>query len=136
MTGETRRMPRILLVEDDENLRRILARTLSRAGYLVGEISDGSGLLRELRTGGWVDLVVTDLMMDGLDGESTIETVHMVDPSLRVLVLSGADPRRLAEAGRHPGVVGVLRKPVPPSELLHVISGYVPLPGDAGSSGA
>jgi two-component system cell cycle response regulator DivK len=60
-------MPRILLVEDNETNRDMLARRLGRKGYDVASASDGPGGLAMARAGGF-DLILMDMSLPGLDG--------------------------------------------------------------------
>ncbi len=93
----------ILLVEDEEAVRRFAARTLDRLGYRVLEASDADEALAVARSfGGAIDLLVTDLTMPGLQGHQLAERLATGRPGLRVLYVSGFTEN--AVVGR--GVVG------------------------------
>jgi two-component system, cell cycle sensor histidine kinase and response regulator CckA len=80
----------ILLVEDEEAVRSLAKRLLSRKGYRVLEASDGAVALR-LAAGhvGEIDLVLTDVAMPNLGGRGMVEELRELSPDLRVLFMSG-----------------------------------------------
>jgi two-component system cell cycle response regulator CpdR len=81
-------MARILLAEDDDNMRRFLERALVRAGYDVEAVSDGeSALARAKQTA--FDLLVADVVMPGLDGIELARRVSAMLPDLRVMFITG-----------------------------------------------
>src|SRR5262245_24503194 len=86
-------MPRILVIEDDDPIRTLMHQILERAGYAVAEACDGGEGLRVCHTTP-VDLVLTDLMMPGLDGVATIGAIREQHPTPKIIVMSGRDVRR------------------------------------------
>jgi hypothetical protein len=89
----------ILLVEDDPDLRRGLALALRVDGYVVVEASHGEEALEVLRDRARrFDLVVSDVVMDGMTGLELVERVVLDFPETKVLLISG----QLAHGGRHP----------------------------------
>src|SRR5262245_44423194 len=85
----------ILVVDDDAGNRDVLARRLSRDGYLVRTAADGAAALEALRSddGPPVDLALLDVMMPGLDGYELLKRMK-ADPALRdipVLMISALD---------------------------------------------
>ena len=81
-------MPRILVIEDDVQLRRMLRRALEMEGYEVLEAADGSkgvSLYREHPT----DLVLIDIFMPNKEGLETIMALKRDFPEVRVLAMSG-----------------------------------------------
>jgi PAS domain S-box-containing protein len=84
--GET-----ILLVEDEESMRAMAARILSRNGYLVREAADGAAALRLAGDPAErVDLLVTDLVMPGMLGNEVIDRVRAARPGLPALLITGS----------------------------------------------
>jgi CheY-like chemotaxis protein len=106
-------MARILLVDDDEALRKVLARTLILWGHEVLEASNGLDALaaQELEP---VDLMVTDLIMPRKEGIETIKECRRKHPTTKIIAMSGggrsgaADYLRMAKAL---GADGALSKP-------------------------
>ena len=74
-------MTRILIVEDDENIARTIAATVSVAGYEYEICHDGAAAVDAIRAGGW-DLVLLDVMLPGLDGFEIMERVRDTDVSV------------------------------------------------------
>jgi CheY-like chemotaxis protein len=81
-------MARILIIDDDADLRTTLQEILEQAGYEVVEVSDGrEGLQRYL--GASVDLVITDLLMPEREGVETISALRQLNPQVRIIAMSG-----------------------------------------------
>ncbi len=89
-------MARILLAEDDESVRRFVARALTLEGHDVTEVTDGALALEALHEDGF-DLLLTDIAMPVMDGIQLALNVARDYPTLRILMMSGyADERRRA----------------------------------------
>jgi len=80
--------PRILVVDDEENVRITTAAILEQEGYLVDTASDGHEALDKVRRGD-LDLVLTDLRMEGLDGTALLQELCSKHPSVVTVVLTG-----------------------------------------------
>jgi len=81
-------MSRILIVDDEENIRFVLAQALRKEGYDVFEAGDGDEALKMLE-GQAVDLVVTDLLMPNREGLETIMEIQMNWPQTKIIAMSG-----------------------------------------------
>lgn len=81
-------MARILLAEDDDALRRVLARTLIKAGHHVAAVEDGRAALTLLRAD-LFHLLVTDVVMPEMDGISLAREARALYPDLRVMFITG-----------------------------------------------
>ena len=79
----------ILLVEDDVDLRLSLAGILARAGHLVIEASDGEDGLTKIAKCN-PDVVISDMIMDGMEGISTVLSIRGIHPELPILAISGS----------------------------------------------
>src|SRR5579871_2752344 len=77
--------PIALVVDDQEGMRRLMARTLGAAGYRTIEAADGGEALTVLENGAPVDLLVTDLHMPVLEGHELARRARAKRPDLRVL---------------------------------------------------
>src|SRR5258708_34299037 len=82
----------ILLVEDDPAVCYFLGRVLHNVGYFVGAASDGISGLRVFRTRPW-DVVITDRMMAGMDGEELASEIKNEVPSQPIVLLTGLPSR-------------------------------------------
>jgi len=101
----------ILLVEDEEAVRRLVRATLERRGYHVLVASDGPEALQIERQAEHIDLVLTDLVMPQMSGMEVARRVRESRPGTRVLFMSGYTDRSLQETGQLPDEIEVLQKP-------------------------
>jgi two-component system cell cycle sensor histidine kinase/response regulator CckA len=113
----------ILLVDDEEVVRRSFARLLRQAGHQVIEAPDGVRAL-DLYTHAVPrpNLVILDLDMPVLTGEETQERLLAVDPKVRILFVSGHDEPTRESAVHARGALGFLRKPCQAQVLLGAVS--------------
>jgi len=108
---------RLLVVEDDADLRRALARTLREAGFAVDDAADGDdGLFQVLEVP--YDAVVLDLMLPGRDGWSVLEALRAAGRKTPVLLLTARDAVADRVRGLDGGADDYLTKPFASSELI------------------
>ncbi|MCL6251777.1 response regulator [Altererythrobacter sp. KTW20L] len=79
----------ILLVEDEDMVRAVAERALTRQGYEVVTASDGDEGLELVRAGGKFDLVVSDVVMPAMDGPAMAREIRKLQPRLPILFMSG-----------------------------------------------
>jgi DNA-binding NtrC family response regulator len=115
----------ILLVEDRESLRAMLAETLSREGYSVEAVATGDDAIRRLNEGRRYGLVLTDLKMPGADGIAVLKAAVASDPAVPVVVLTGFGTVENAVEAMKSGAVDFLGKPVDPDLLLLLVERHV-----------
>ena len=98
---------RILLVEDEPNVRRIARRILERNGYTVLEASNGAEALRVLeRRQEPINLVLTDLVMPEMGGRELASKLRIVSPTSRILFMSGyTEDAVLRQSAMEPGAM-------------------------------
>jgi CheY-like chemotaxis protein len=96
-------MAKILLVDDDELVRRVTRHFLERGGHTVTEATDGLTALAALDADS-PDLVLTDIIMPGMNGLELILEVHRRQPVLPIVAVSGGAP-----SNRPAGVLLVAR---------------------------
>lgn len=116
-------MPRILLVDDDEVLRRVLSRALTRAGYEVVEAENGQVALDRVSEQP-ADLLVTDIIMPVMEGVETIRALRARHPFLKVIAISGGGHNPAdwyLKIARSFGANKLLFKPFGPEDLLEAI---------------
>jgi PAS domain S-box-containing protein len=103
---------RVLLAEDEEDVRTLAARVLEECGYEVLAASDGLDALTMLREhGDGIDLLITDIVMPNMDGPELAQKVRMMQPEAKLLFISGyASQVEAARDAEVPGVP-VLQKP-------------------------
>ena len=111
----------ILMVEDDEFVRRYAEGQLRRLGYTVLVAENGLQALRLLRVHDSIDLLFTDVVMPGMGGRELAEQARKLRPGLRVLYTSGYTENAIVHHGRlDPGVL-LLNKPYRRIELAQKI---------------
>ena len=103
-------MIRILLAEDDGAMRAHLARALERSGYAVVAVADGTDALELVEGGSRYDLLLTDIVMPGLDGIELAQKVSVIAPETRVMFITGFSAVTL-RAGEALPQAKVLSKP-------------------------
>jgi len=122
------RPPVVLLVEDDLEMRRLLARTLRREGLDVVEAADGDEALDWL--GPWAlegnlefapDLIVSDIRLPYFSGLEILEGIRVAADRVPVILITGFPDPRTIESARELGAVCVLAKPFELDELTRVV---------------
>ncbi|MBJ6751239.1 response regulator [Geomonas anaerohicana] len=107
----------ILLVDDEAQLRAMLHDLLVRQGYNVIQAIDGQDALEKFKQNQQsISLVVTDIVMPRMDGISSYKIISTIDPSIKVLYMSGYVPERPLPEG-----VSILIKPFSPIDILQAI---------------
>jgi DNA-binding response OmpR family regulator len=111
------RQKRILIVEDDSDLRRMFRTALSMTGYVVDEAADGLEALRIIEARP-PDLVVLDLMLHALDGLSVQQELagRAITSHIPIVIVTGSDIEVDAL-----NVSCLMRKPVMPDELIKAV---------------
>jgi two-component system cell cycle response regulator CpdR len=110
-------MNRILLAEDDDSLRRFLTKALERAGYEVRACADGETAVEALDEGPY-DLLLTDIVMPGIDGIEVARVAAAREPALRIIFITGFAAVALSAGERAPAGSKVLAKPVHLREIV------------------
>jgi len=85
-------MQRILLIDDDGTVRKVVKSMLEQAGFEVVEAANGASGLKALAAGDF-DLAVVDIFMPDMDGLETIKALRERVPGVRILAMSGFRPR-------------------------------------------
>lgn len=124
---------RVLLVDDDESLLKVLSIRLERAGYTLKTVTDGQQALAAI-PGFRPHIVITDMRMDGMDGLSLFDAIHKREPTLPVVLLTahGTIPDAIEATKR--GIFAYLTKPFDKDELLEVMQRALSLFGEQSSN--
>jgi CheY-like chemotaxis protein len=113
----------VLVVDDDDMIRRLLRAVLEADEFEVVEAGDGTTALR-LASEAHPSVVVLDVMMPGLDG---LEVLHRLDHSrIKVVILIARDDPRLEDDCRAAGATAFLTKPFSSIELLDLVAELLP----------
>jgi CheY-like chemotaxis protein len=117
------RSQRILVVEDEDTVRRIVVQTLKRSGFVVDEASDGLEALQLLSDPAeYFDLLLTDIVMPAMTGIELAERMAELRPKLVVIFMSGYAAEIVDDGTPLPESAVLLRKPFSLSSLLRTVS--------------
>ena len=103
-------MRRILLAEDDEDMRRFLVKALERAGYDVCDFDNGASAYERLREEPF-SLLLTDIVMPEMDGIELARRATEIDPDLKVMFITGFAAVALNPDSKAPKDAKILSKP-------------------------
>ena len=112
---------RVLVVDDEQNLRKVLAATLQREGYEVTVCSDGEQALEAIERDG-ADVVVTDLVMPKMDGLTLLRRVAFTHPDVPVIVITAHGRIDKAVEAMKSGAFDFLAKPFETTDLKAIIA--------------
>lgn len=117
-------MSRILVIDDDDQMRSMLKQTLERAGHEVIDASNGEEGIRLLHESS-AEMVITDLIMPEKDGMETIIELKREYPDIKIIAISGGsramDPRDYLHYATQAGVMKTFTKPFDSQEILEAI---------------
>jgi CheY-like chemotaxis protein len=128
-------MARILVVDDNADLREVLRRALERAGHEVVLAIDGARGARAWRESG-ADLALVDIHMPDMDGIELLVQLRTFAPRLPVVMMSGGDQTQrldLLQDAAMLGATGLLAKPFTLDELFGAVAGAL-AKGQAGTA--
>ncbi len=112
-------MARILVIDDDEVQRRLIRHVLVKQSHHVTDAEDGTEGIRLQKKHGF-DLVVTDIIMPGMDGIETVRELICLYPTLRIIAIS-AHRRVYLDAAKKFGATETLAKPFTPEDLVSCV---------------
>ncbi len=125
MTEAHRRL-RILLAEDDDDMRESLADVLSAAGFDVARVSSGTEMLEALSDADAgpeaPDVIITDVIMPGFSGINVIEELRAEGWRQPILVISGFDATTVSRRIERLRDVRFLAKPLDPPEVIALVA--------------
>lgn len=113
-------MAHILLAEDDSSMRQFLKLALEKAGHRVDALSDGLAALAALDTVEQPDLLLTDIVMPGMDGIELAQQAIRKAPALKVMFITGFAAVAM-EAQQNLGPAKVLSKPFHLNDLVRQV---------------
>ena len=113
---------RILIIDDEENIRRVTRLTLQAAGYEVGEAADGERGLEAFGDGSGWDAVLLDQRMPGMDGLETLRHIKDRQPEARVIMSTAYASIELAVDAMKLGATDFVRKPMTPEIVRNAVA--------------
>jgi PAS domain S-box-containing protein len=112
----------VLLVEDDEGVRQMTRRALEEGGYRVLEAANGITALEVLMaTGGRIGLVLTDVVMPGMNGRDLADRIGELRPGTPVLFTSGYTDSEIVRRGLLHPETAFIQKPFGPDAILRIV---------------
>jgi len=121
----TKSSGRILVVDDDADLRHLVVEVLITSGYEVDDAENGARAWKALHLKPY-DLLVTDNEMPEMTGLQLVEKLRSAGFELPVIFASGRLPVDLVTKNDHLGLAATLPKPFTPNELTNAIKGLLP----------
>ncbi len=115
---------RILIVDDDEVVRRSYLRSLERISRNVEAASDGEEALQTMEQNPF-DVVLLDLRMPGQDGLSVLRTIKQKWPESEVVIITGYPTVDSAKEAMKLGAYDYVAKPVGPQDVIQVTDGAI-----------
>ena len=110
-------MFKVLVVEDDRDLRQLFARVLQRSGYETLEAGDGQQALEVLERE-YVDVIISDIMMPVMDGYELVRSLREADMKMPVLMITAKDAFDDMRRGFLSGTDDYMIKPVNVNEMV------------------
>lgn len=112
----------VLVVDDEQGLRDLVCRTLRAEGYRTLEAAHGGEALEMVETGPErIDLVVTDVVMPGMDGRELGRRLARIRPTLPILYMSAYEVNDIFQRGSPRGSAPFLQKPFPRDGLINSV---------------
>jgi CheY-like chemotaxis protein len=109
----------VLVLDDEDSIRRLVTAVLESAGYIVFPASEGVQALEIARTySGPIDLFITDMTMPDMDGRQAADAIRELRPDCRVLFMSGYPLQIAFPSGGMQPSDGFIQKPFVPRMLV------------------
>jgi len=122
---------RILVIDDEDHIRRVMRMTLEAAGYEVGEAADGPRGLEAFGDGSAWDAVLLDQRMPGMDGLETLRRMKERKADARVIMVTAYASIELAVDAMKLGALDFVRKPMTPEIVRNAVTAALARPAAA-----
>ena len=110
-------MVHVLVVEDDVRFNQIVCASLNAAGYAVQGCTNASEAFEALHESG-VDIIISDIMMPGIDGCEFVEDVRRINKRIPILLMTARDDLSAKRQGFRAGIDDYMVKPIDLDELM------------------
>jgi DNA-binding response OmpR family regulator len=117
-------MAQVLVVDDEEPMRKFIRIVLQQDGYSVAESSNGKNAIEIIRDTS-IDLMISDVVMPDMDGIELIRETRKAHPKMKILAISGAGiggPWLYLNIAECLGADAILMKPFSPDQLIEKVS--------------
>ena len=122
---------RLLVIDDEDHIRRVMRMTLEAAGYEVGEAADGARGLEAFGDGSTWDAVLLDQRMPGMDGLETLRRMKERKADARVIMITAYASIELAVDAMKLGATDFVRKPMTPEIVRNAVTAALAKPAAA-----
>ncbi len=112
---------RILIVEDEAYIRAVVTAMLEQAGFHVSAVADGREALQKLEHAGPFDLIVSDVMMPGMDGLTLLDRVRSLHPDIPLILVTAVHDVSVAMGAIRKGAYDYLLKPFEREQLMSTV---------------
>ena len=126
---------KILVVDDDKNIRRTVSMALESLDYYVHTAFDGKDAMVQL-TGDKYDMIITDLKMPGMNGMELLEQAIAKYPEIKIVLISAHGTVDNAVEAMKLGAVDFLQKPFTPKELRNLVHNVLETESNKAESGS
>jgi len=115
---------RILVIDDEESIRKTIAMTLQHAGYVVDTAENGKQAVEKSETN-FYNLALIDIRLPDMEGTELLTSLKDTTPRMVKIILTGFPGLQNAVAAINKGVDAYLIKPVNPAELLRIVKEHL-----------
>lgn len=122
---------RILVIDDEPNIRETVRLALEATGYQVEAAADGPSGLKAFGNGDGWDLVLLDQRMPGMEGSEVLRQIHASNPAVPVILLTAHGSLQLTSAVLGGGACAFLTKPISAITLRETVAGVLAGRGQA-----
>ena len=123
---EREKVSNVLVVEDEPRVRQLVAKVLRRRGFVVLEAEDAEAALRLFGDqAADIALLLTDVVMPGMDGQQLADSLAAAHPQLKVIFMSGFTEDELSARGVGGVGAAYLTKPFSPDVLTMIVEGVL-----------
>ena len=113
-------MAKILLAEDDDDMRNFLVKALQKAGHEVTSFGEGASAFEEIKQASF-DLLLTDIVMPEMDGIELARRAAELDPAMKIMFITGFAAVALHPDSKAPKDAKVLSKPFHLRDLVNEV---------------
>ena len=120
-------MAQVLVVDDDDQVRKLICQVLQQEGHTVAEAYNGKKAIQHIQEA-VIDLVISDVVMPDMDGLELIREIRRTHPRIRILTISGAGkegPGLYLNIAERFGADAILMKPFAPDQLIQKVSALI-----------
>ena len=117
-------IPRILILDDEPSIRKMLASVFSLAGYDVRVAANGLEAMTICESESF-DVLLSDVLMPGMDGHEFVQWLVQRSPGTQRILMSGYDGVRCEGCGHAPTPCAIVRKPFLPRDVVAIVDDIV-----------